>query len=107
MPSILRPADFNEATPLADIDAHTANGLNLLLLDADPYVVSIPAPLGTSNYSLVKSVSLHLRRTGMRLICVISLRLMQTQQVCGSRYADPSACAENIADVICQSMEYF
>ncbi|CAG4938916.1 unnamed protein product [Colias eurytheme] len=110
-----------EATRIPDIEGHTSNCLDLLLTtDPDRCVVEVAAPLGTSDHCLVRSVSTYsppdFTSKGKRRVWRYGLADWDEmrnffssypwRQVCFSSN-DPSTCAENIADVIRQGMEYF
>ncbi|CAG4956470.1 unnamed protein product [Colias eurytheme] len=110
-----------DATRIPDVEGHSANCLDLLMTtDPDRYMVMVTAPLGTSDHCLVKSVSTYsppdLSTKGKRRVWRYNsadwdemrhfFASYPWQQVCfGSN--DPSLCAENVADVIRQGMEYY
>ncbi|CAG4989213.1 unnamed protein product [Colias eurytheme] len=110
-----------DATRIPDVEGHSANCLDLLMTThPDRYMVMVTAPLGTSDHCLVQSVSTYsppdLTVKGTRRVWRYKSADWEEmrhffasypwQQVCfGSN--DPSLCAENVADVIRQAMEYY
>ncbi|XP_045450460.1 uncharacterized protein LOC123659256 [Melitaea cinxia] len=110
-----------EATRVPDVDSHTANCLDLFLTtDPDRYSVSVSSPLGSSDHCLVKSISVH----SPPLPCPKGTRRIWRyksanwdemrsffasypwRQICFSS-DDPSSCANAVADVLRQGMEYY
>ncbi|CAG4951785.1 unnamed protein product [Colias eurytheme] len=111
----------NEATRVPDIEDHTANCLDLLLTtEPDRYVVTVSAPLGSSDHCLVKSVSTYSPPDntikGRKRIWRYKsadwdemrhfFASYPWRQVCFSS-TDPSKVADDVADVIRQGMEYY
>ncbi|KAJ0177088.1 hypothetical protein K1T71_007097 [Dendrolimus kikuchii] len=110
-----------EATRVPDVEGHTANCLDLLLTnEPDQYSVSVSSPLGSSDHCLVKAVSAHCppkttangarREWRYKSADWDEMRSFFAsypwQRVCFSSN-DPSVCADAIADVIRQGMEYY
>ncbi|XP_045448146.1 uncharacterized protein LOC123656520 [Melitaea cinxia] len=110
-----------EATRVPDVDSHIANCLDLLLTtDPDRYSVSVSSPLGSSDHCLVKSVSVYSPPfpcpKGTRRIWRYKsadwdemrsfFASYPWRQICFSS-DDPSSCANAVADVLRQGMEYY
>ncbi|KAL0883669.1 hypothetical protein ABMA27_015794 [Loxostege sticticalis] len=109
------------ATRVPDVDGHTANCLDLLLTtDPEKHSISVTSPLGSSDHSVVKSVSVF----SPPVDCPVGTRRVWRyksadwdemrhffssypwRQVCFSS-GDPSCSADAVVDVIRQGMEYF